>query len=76
MQNQSIPKIDGGMIGNGRRHLHQDAIAHLNFVWPHLRKAYFFEVVEVQVLAAFPPVIKASEVGQLHPTFQLEPVAQ
>ena len=54
MQDQSIAKIDGGMIGNGRRHLHQDAIAHLNFFWPHLRKAYFFEVVEVQVLAAFP----------------------
>jgi hypothetical protein len=41
-----------------------------------LRKAYFYVVVDVQVLAAFPPVIKASVVGQLHPTLQLEPVAQ
>ena len=76
MQDQSIPEIDGSVIGNRRSNLHQDAIAHLDFFWLHLRKTYFFEVVDVQVLTTFPPIIKAHEVWKHNPTLRLEPVPQ
>ena len=77
MQDQAITQVDGGMVGNGRSHLHQEHIANFHVLGlngAQRLKACRAEVVEVQVLAALPPLVKAVKVRQVNTSLCPMPV--